>query len=48
MSISGDRQKHTDPGRLLHNTLEYCGLQPKGNLYGCWNSRGLSTFLIVK
>jgi uncharacterized protein len=31
-----------DPDRLLHNTLEYAGLQPKGDLYGGWESKGIA------
>jgi DUF1680 family protein len=31
-----------DPDRLLHNTRKYAGLQPKGELYGGWESRGIA------
>jgi uncharacterized protein len=31
-----------DPDRLLHNTRKYAGLQPKGNLYGGWEARGIA------
>ena len=31
-----------DPDRLLHNTREYAGLKPKGDLYGGWESRGIA------
>ncbi len=31
-----------DPDRLLHNTLEYAGLKPKGSLYGGWESMGIA------
>jgi uncharacterized protein len=31
-----------DPDRLLHNTREYAGLQPKAPLYGGWESRGIA------
>jgi DUF1680 family protein len=31
-----------DPDRLLHNTLLYAGLEPKGSLYGGWESMGIA------
>lgn len=31
-----------EPDRFLHNTREYCGLKPKGALYGGWESRGVA------
>lgn len=31
-----------DPDRFLHNTRLYAGLQPKGELYGGWESRGIA------
>ena len=31
-----------DPDRLLHNTRKYAGLEPKGELYGGWESRGIA------
>lgn len=31
-----------DPDRLLHNTRQYCGLEPKGALYGGWEARGVA------
>ncbi|MGA7732141.1 MAG: glycoside hydrolase family 127 protein, partial [Chloroflexia bacterium] len=31
-----------DPDRLLHNTRNYAGLQPKGALYGGWEARGIA------
>jgi len=31
-----------DADRLLHNTRKYAGLQPKGELYGGWESRGIA------
>ena len=31
-----------DPDRLLHNTRKYCGLEPKGAIYGGWESRGIA------
>jgi len=31
-----------EPDRLLHNTRKYCGLDPKGELYGGWESRGIA------
>lgn len=31
-----------DPDRLLHNTHKYAGLEPKGELYGGWESRGIA------
>lgn len=31
-----------DADRLLHNTRKYAGLQPKGKLYGGWESRGIA------
>jgi DUF1680 family protein len=31
-----------DPDRLLHNTLLYAGLRPKGSLYGGWESMGIA------
>ncbi|HKE92889.1 MAG TPA: glycoside hydrolase family 127 protein, partial [Povalibacter sp.] len=31
-----------DPDRLLHNTRQYAGLKPKGELYGGWESQGIA------
>ena len=31
-----------DPDRLLHNTRKYAGLEPKGALYGGWESAGIA------
>lgn len=31
-----------EPDRLLHNTRKYCGLEPKGELYGGWEARGIA------
>ena len=31
-----------DPDRLLHRFFENAGLQPKGDVYGGWESEGLS------
>jgi DUF1680 family protein len=31
-----------DPDRLLHNTRKYAGLEPKGELYGGWESQGIA------
>lgn len=31
-----------DPDRLLHNTRKYAGLEPKGELYGGWESLGIA------
>ena len=31
-----------EPDRLLHNTRKYAGLQPKGELYGGWESQGIA------
>ncbi len=31
-----------EPDRLLHNTRKYCGLAPKGEIYGGWESRGIA------
>lgn len=31
-----------DPDRLLHNTRQYAGLKPKGELYGGWESKGIA------
>jgi len=31
-----------DPDRLLHNTLLYAGLEPKGDLYGGWEHMGIA------
>lgn len=31
-----------EPDRLLHNTLKYAGLEPKGELYGGWESTGIA------
>jgi DUF1680 family protein len=31
-----------DPDRLLHNTRQYAGLEPKGALYGGWESKGIA------
>ena len=31
-----------DADRLLHNTRKYAGLEPKGELYGGWESRGIA------
>lgn len=31
-----------EPDRLLHNTRKYAGLEPKGELYGGWESKGIA------
>ena len=31
-----------DPDRFLHNTRKYAGLEPKGEIYGGWESRGVA------
>jgi hypothetical protein len=31
-----------DPDRLLHNTRKHAGLEPKGALYGGWESQGIA------
>jgi len=31
-----------EPDRLLHNTREYAGLKPKGELYGGWEAKGIA------
>ena len=31
-----------EPDRLLHNTLRYAGLAPKGELYGGWEAQGIA------
>ena len=31
-----------DPDRLLHNTRKYAGLEPKGEIYGGWESQGIA------
>jgi len=31
-----------DPDRLLHNARKYAGLEPKGELYGGWESKGIA------
>lgn len=31
-----------EPDRLLHNTRLYCGLEPKGEIYGGWESQGIA------
>ncbi len=31
-----------EPDRLLHNTRKYAGLEPKGDLYGGWEARGIA------
>ncbi|MGH8185476.1 MAG: glycoside hydrolase family 127 protein, partial [Steroidobacteraceae bacterium] len=31
-----------DADRLLHNTRKYAGLEPKGSLYGGWESQGIA------
>jgi DUF1680 family protein len=31
-----------DPDRLLHNARKYAGLQPKGELYGGWEAKGIA------
>ena len=31
-----------EPDRLLHNTRKYAGLEPKGALYGGWESQGIA------
>src|SRR5688572_5853784 len=31
-----------DADRLLHNVRKYAGLQPKGELYGGWESQGVA------
>ena len=31
-----------EPDRLLHNTRQYAGLKPKGELYGGWEAQGIA------
>jgi len=31
-----------EPDRFLHNTRKYAGLEPKGELYGGWEQRGIA------
>ena len=31
-----------EPDRFLHNTRQYAGLTPKGELYGGWESQGIA------
>ena len=31
-----------EPDRLLHNTRKYAGLEPKGEIYGGWESQGIA------
>lgn len=42
MERNADYLLSLDPDRLLHNTRQYAGLKPKGELYGGWESRGIA------
>src|SRR3989337_477837 len=42
MQRNADYLLSLDADRLLHNTRKYAGLQPKGELYGGWESQGIA------
>ncbi|MBV8782511.1 MAG: glycoside hydrolase family 127 protein, partial [Phycisphaerae bacterium] len=42
MERNADYLLSLEPDRFLHNTRQYCGLQPKGKVYGGWESRGIA------
>jgi len=42
MERNADYLLSLDADRLLHNTRKYAGLQPKGELYGGWESQGIA------
>ena len=42
MQRNADYLLSLDADRFLHNTREYCGLKPKGELYGGWEALGIS------
>src|SRR4051812_25703084 len=42
MQRNADYLLSLDADRLLHNVRKYAGLQPKGELYGGWESQGIA------
>lgn len=42
MDLNGEVLMKLEPNRLLHNTRKYAGLQPKGEIYGGWESVGIA------
>lgn len=42
MERNADYLLSLEPDRFLHNTRQYCGLEPKGELYGGWEARGIA------
>lgn len=42
MDRNGTYLLSLEADRLLHNTRKYAGLEPKGELYGGWESRGIA------
>jgi uncharacterized protein len=42
MERNADYLLSLDADRLLHNVRKYAGLQPKGELYGGWESQGIA------
>jgi len=46
MDLNADYLLSLEPDRLLHNTRLYAGLQPKGELYGGWESMGVAGHIL--
>jgi uncharacterized protein len=46
MDLNADYLLSIEPDRLLHNTRLYAGLQPKGELYGGWESMGIGGHIL--
>lgn len=42
MERNADYLLSLEPDRFLHNTLKYAGLEPKGELYGGWEAKGIA------
>ncbi|MBC7794303.1 MAG: glycoside hydrolase family 127 protein, partial [Clostridia bacterium] len=42
MDRNADYLLRLDADRLLHNTRKYAGLEPKGELYGGWEAKGIA------
>jgi uncharacterized protein len=46
MRLNADYLLSLEPDRLLHNTRAYAGLEPKGALYGGWESAGIAGHIL--
>ena len=42
MERNADYLLSLDPDRFLHNMRQYCGLKPKGEIYGGWEKLGVA------